>query len=61
MERYILIPYSEAEEFENIEGCYFIFNPIPEEKMFQLLFLKKNIVKRKDYHIRFQIHAQMEN
>ena len=37
MERYILLPYEESEEFEDVDGCYFM--------------LELNIVVLKSYNI----------
>lgn len=47
MERYILIPYSEAEEFENSEGCYFIYDPIPGAEDIPIIVPEKEYCKKK--------------
>ena len=49
MERYILIPYSEAEEFENSEGCYFIFDPIPGGEDVPIIVPEKEYCKKKGF------------
>ena len=47
MERYILVPYNEAEEFEDIDGCYFIFDPIPGGQDVPIIVPEKEYCKKK--------------
>ena len=49
MERYILVPYSEAEEFEDADGCYFIFDPIPGGQDVPIIVPEKEYCKKKGY------------
>lgn len=45
--KYVIIPFEEAEEFDNVEGCYFIFDPIPGGKDVPIAIPEKEYCKKK--------------
>ena len=47
MERYILMPYEESEEFKDVDGCYFIFDPFYTGQDVPIIVPEKEYCKKK--------------
>ena len=53
MEKYIIIPYEESEEFEDVDGCYFIFDPFYTGQDIPIVVPEKEYCKKKGLPYQF--------
>lgn len=53
MEKYILIPYEQAEEFADVEGCYLTFDPFGTGQDFPIIVPEKEYYKKKGLPYKF--------